>query len=432
MAPLAGSPSPRRVLVLGGGFGGIYTALELERRLGDRADVEVTLVSRDNFFLFTPMLHEVAACDVELTNIVNPIRKLLGRTRSFVGTIEGIDLAARRVTVAHGYDRHTHDLPYDHLVLALGATTNFFGLPGVAEHALTVKSLADGLALRNQVIGHLEEAATECAAPERDALLTFVVAGGGFAGVETIAGLNDFVRESLRFFPTLDEDRVRMILITPEELILPELGPKLGAYAQRKLAARGVEIVPRARVKAAAPGIVELTDGRTIHASTLIWTAGLAANPLVAALPLPSKSGRVVVNQYLEVEGHPGVWALGDGAVVPDPATGGSCPPTAQHAIRQGRTLATNLAATLTGGRRKPFRFRTLGQLAAIGRRSGVARILGINFSGFVAWWLWRTIYLGKLPRLEKKVRVSLDWTLDLLFAKDFTQVPSVPLRRMR
>jgi len=421
-----------RVLILGGGFGGIHAALELERRLGVDADVEVTLVSRDNFFLFTPMLHEVAACDVELTNIVNPIRKLLARTRSFVGTVEGIDLAARQVTVAHGYDRHTHALSYDHLVLALGATTNFFGLPGVAEHALPVKSLADGLALRNQVIGHLEEAATECAAPERDALLTFVVAGGGFAGVETIAGLNDFVRESLRFFPTLDGGRIRMVLITPEDLILPELGPKLGAYAQRKLAARGVEIVSRGRVKGAAPGVVELADGRRIHACTLIWTAGLAANPLVAALPLPSKNGRVVVNRYLEVEGHPGVWALGDGAVVPDPATGGSCPPTAQHAIRQGRTLAVNLAAALVGGRRRPFRFRTLGQLAAIGRRTGVARILGVNFSGFVAWWLWRTVYLSKLPRLEKKVRVGLDWTLDLMFAKDFTQVPSVPLRRVR
>jgi len=415
--------SPDRILILGGGFGGIYAALELEKILRRRDDVDVTLVTRDNFFLFTPMLHEVAAGDLELNTIVNPLRKLLRRVNTFVGSVEAIDLDARQVRVSHGLDGHAHELPYDQLVLALGSSTNFFGLPGVERCALTVKSLGDAIVLRNRVITHLEEANSECAAGSRQPLMTFVVAGGGFAGVETMGGINDFVREALRFYPNLREDSVRMVLVTPDPIILPELGPELGAYAQRKLAARGVEIVTGAKVRAVEEDVVELTDGRTIQASTLVWTAGTAPNPLVAALPVAKRGGRLLVNEYLEVTDRPGVWALGDCALVPDPRSGGFHPPTAQHALREGRTVARNVAAAVLGGSKKPFRFATLGQLAAIGKRTGVANVLGIRFSGFIAWWLWRTIYLSKLPRLEKKVRVALDWTLDLCFAKDFACV---------
>ena len=419
--PLLDRTPTRRVLILGGGFGGTYAALELEKILAREGSgaFEVTLVTRDNFFLFTPMLHEVAASDLELSTIVNPLRKLLGRVNTFVGTIEAIDVASRRVTVSHGVDRHTHDLSYDHVVLALGSRTNFYGLPGVEECALTVKSLGDAVALRSRLITHLEEASSECAAGERHPLLSFVVAGGGFAGVETLGGINDFVREALRFYPTLSEDHLRMVLVTPDPLILPELGPELGAYAQRKLAARGVEIITGAKVRGVRDGVVELTDGRTIRASTLIWTAGTSPNPLLTALPLPTQNGRVLVDDSFAVPGWPGVWALGDCAFVPD-GRGGFNPPTAQHALRQGRIAAQNVAATLLGRPKKAFRFRTLGQLAAIGHRTGVANVLGVKFSGFVAWWLWRTIYLSKLPRLEKKLRVALDWTLDLCFAKDF------------
>jgi NADH:ubiquinone reductase (H+-translocating) len=413
----------RRVLILGGGFGGVYAALELEKVLARHEELEVTLVTRDNFFLFTPMLHEVAAGDLELNTIVNPLRRLLNRVNTFVGNVEAIDLDARNVQVSHGLDGHTHDLPYDHLVLALGSSTNFFGLPGVEHCALTVKSLSDAVLLRNRLITHLEEASSECAAGSRQPLMTFVVAGAGFAGVETLGGINDFVREALRFYPNVHADNLRMVLVTPDEVILPELGPELGAYAQRKLAERGVEIITGAKVRGVKNDVVELSDGRTIPASTLIWTAGTAPNPLVAALPVPNRGGRVLVNEYLEVPGWPGVWALGDSALVPDPRSGGFHPPTAQHALREGRTVARNVAAAIFGGAKKPFRFSTLGQLAAIGRRTGVANVFGIKFSGFVAWWLWRTIYLSKLPRFEKKVRVALDWTLDLCFAKDFACV---------
>ena len=413
----------RRILILGGGFGGVYAALELERTLRNRSDVEVTLVTRDNYFLFTPLLHEVAASDLEMNAIVNPLRKLLRRVRTFSGSIETIDLEKKYVAVSHGYDSHVHELPYDQLILALGSSTNFFGLPGLKDAALTIKTLDDAIALRNRLITHLEEANSECAADGRQPLLTFVVAGAGFAGVETLGAINDFVREAIPFYPNLNPDLVRTVLISPDEFVLPELGPKLGAYAQRKLAARGVEVVMRARVIAVHEGLVELSDGRKIRANTLVWAAGNAPNPLIAALPIPMSAGRIEVSEYLEVQKFPGVWALGDCALVPNPKTGGYHPPTAQHAIREGRCVARNVAAEILGGRKKPFRYATLGRLAAIGRRTGVANILGINFSGFPAWWLWRTVYLFKLPHFEKKVRVALDWTLDLFFSKDFACV---------
>ncbi len=421
--PETGSNRACRVLILGGGFGGIYAAIELERALRSRDDVNITLVTRDNYFLFTPMLHEVAASDLEMNAIINPLRKLLRRVKTFTGNIETINMERRCVAISHGFDRHVHELSYDHLIIALGSSTNFLGLPGLQDVALTIKTLDDAIELRNRLITHLEEANSECAAGERQPLLTFVVVGAGFAGVETLGGIHDFLREAIRFYPNLTPEFVRTILISSEEFILPELGSKLGAYAQRKLDARGVEIITRTRVTAVRDGLVELSDGRTIPATTLIWAAGNAPNPLVAGLPVPKSGGRILVNEYLEVDGFTGVWALGDCASIPDRKTGGFHPPTAQHAIREGRCVARNVVADIVGGRKKPFRFSTLGRLAAIGRRTGVANVFGLNFSGFLAWWLWRTIYLFKLPRLEKKMRVALDWTLDLCFAKDFACV---------
>ena len=421
--PETGSHRACRVLILGGGFGGIYAAIELERALRSRDDVNITLVTRDNYFLFTPMLHEVAASDLEMNAIINPIRKLLRRVKTFTGNIETINLERRCVAISHGFDRHVHELSYDHLIIALGSSTNFLGLQGLQDVALTIKTLDDAIELRNRLITHLEEANSECAAGERQPLLTFVVVGAGFAGVETLGGIHDFLRDAIRFYPNLTPEFVHTVLISSEAFILPELGSKLGAYAQRKLAARGVEIITRTRVTAVRDGLVELSDGRTIPATTLIWAAGNAPTPLVAGLPVPKSGGRILVNEYLEVDGFTGVWALGDCASIPDRKTGGFHPPTAQHAIREGRCVARNVVADIVGGRKKPFRFSTLGRLAAIGRRSGVANVFGINFSGFLAWWLWRTIYLFKLPRLEKKMRVALDWTLDLCFAKDFACV---------
>src|SRR6266498_2867015 len=376
-----------RVLILGGGCGGLYAALEFEKRRDPQ--FEVTVVNRENFFLFTPMLHEIAASDLDLTNIVNPVRKMIRHVNFFCGDVDKIDIGKKRVTVSHGFDRLSHELEYDHLILALGSVTNFFNLPGVAEHALTMKSLGDAIQLRNRLIAHLEEADTECARAERPPLLTFVVAGGGFAGVETIASINDFLRDALPFYPNLKEEMLRIVLVHPGEFILPELGEKLGRYADKKLRDRGVEIHAKTKVAAVRPKEIELSNGERITSSTLLWTAGVSPNPALDLVACPKERGRIKVNANLEVEGVDGLWALGDCALVPDRATGGYCPPTAQHASREGKI---------------------------------VAQILGVNFSGFLAWFLWRGIYWSKLPRIEKKVRVAIDWALDVFFSKDFVQ----------
>lgn len=411
-----------KILILGGGFGGMYTALELERTLARDADIDITVVNRENFFLFTPMLHEVAASDLDITHIVSPVRKLLKRVKVFNGSVEAIDLEKRVVHVSHGEEHHHHELEYDHIVLGLGAITNFYGNQGLEKNALTMKSLGDAIYLRNHLISNLEEADFECFPDEREPLLNFVVAGGGFAGVETIAGINDFLREALKFYPHITEEMLRVVLVHSGSTILPELSEKLGKYAQEKLAKRGVEIHLDTLVTDVDHREVTLSNGTKIRTNTIIWTAGTAPNPLLDTLPCEKQRGKVCANEYMEVGGFPGVWALGDCSLINDPKTGKPYPPTAQHAIRQGKVLAHNIRAAIRGGQKKPFVFSTIGQLAAIGRRTGVAQILGINFSGFIAWWLWRTIYLMKLPRFEKKLRVALDWTLDLMFEKDPVQ----------
>jgi NADH dehydrogenase len=290
-----------------------------------------------------------------------------------------------------------------------------------------MKSLDDAVRLRHRLIENLEDADFECSAHRRRPLLTCVVAGGGFAGVETAAAVHDFLHEAVRFYPHVDPAQLRLVLVHSGPVLLPELGEKLGRYAQEKLAGRGIEVRVGTRVSALAADRVALADGTTIETHTLVWTAGTSPHPLLATLPCRTERGRVVVDEFLAVPDHAGVWALGDCAQVPDLRAGGTCPPTAQHAVRQGKVLARNLVAAIDGRPRRAFSFATLGQLAAIGRRTGVARVFGVQFSGFAAWWLWRTVYLGKLPRFEKKLRVALDWTLDVLFSKDLVHLSSRP-----
>ena len=408
-----------RIIIVGGGFAGLYAALEFEKILPSRPDLEVTLVNQENFFLFTPMLHEVAAGDLDPNNIVNPIRKLLKHVSFFEGTVLSIDLGEQIVRVQHGFDGHSHDLRYNQLVVAAGSTTHFFDLPGVEEHAYTMKSLSDAARLRSRLIALLEEANTDCAANERTDLLSLAVVGAGFAGVETLASINDFLRHSLRFYRSLSEAQLQITLIHPGDLVLPELNVGLRHYAQQKLAARGVRILPQSRVVAYDGRTIQLADGNTLTARTLLWTAGTMPHPLVATLPCIKERGRLRVSAFLSLEDWPGVWALGDCAIIPDLSNGKVCPPTAQHALRQGKVVARNAVAFVDGRRQREFRFASPGQLASIGTRVGVASLFGMHFSGFSAWWLWRTIYLSKLPRFEKKMRVALDWTLDLLFSKD-------------
>ena len=309
--------TPKRILIVGGGFAGLTVAMELERKLARDPSVEITLINRENFFLFTPMLHEVAASDLDLTTIVNPVRKMLRHVNFLAGEVDRIDLEQKRVIVSHGFDPHPHTLEFDFLVLGLGSITNTYGLPGVQEHALTMKSLGDAMRVRNHLIAHLEEADSDYC-KEKESLLTFVVAGGGFAGVETVAGINDFVRRALRSYPHLSEDKVRVVLIHSGPVILPELEESLGVYAQKILAGRNVEIRLKTKIESFSGRAVRLTDGTTILTNTLVWTAGTSPNPLLETIPCAKEAGRMLVTEFLELQGWPGVWALGDCSAIPD------------------------------------------------------------------------------------------------------------------
>ena len=429
--PVTDKPHKKRIIILGGGFGGVYAAIHLEKLLARVDAVEICLISHDNFFLFTPMLHEIAASDLEITNIVNPLRKLLRKVEVLVGDVNEIDLPNKRVLISHGYRKHSLQIDYDHLVIALGSITNFYDIPGLADLAVPMKSLRDAIQLRAQILRHLEEANFKCNPAEWQSLLTFVVAGGGFAGVETVAALNDFVRDALPFYPNLSEGMLRVVLVHSGPVILPELGESLGRHTQKVLEGRGVEIQLNTRVKSMTENKVFLAYTAPIPCGTLVWTAGTVPSPLISTLLCAKERGRIVVNQFLQVPDWPDVWAVGDCAFVPDIKNPGkSHPPTAQHAIREGKVVAQNIAAALLGRPGKPFSFKTIGLLASIGRRTGVARIFGYNFSGFFAWWIWRTIYLSKLPGLDKKFRVAFDWTLDLIFPKDVCAVHDLSYRR--
>jgi NADH dehydrogenase len=418
----------KRILILGGGFAGAYTALHLEKRLAGVPDVEIVLASQENFVLFTPMLHEVAASDVAVTDVVQPLRKMLRRTRVLIVEIQSIDLAAKRVHIVQRNLAQGFDLTYDHLVLALGTVPNFHRMPGIEEHAVTMKTLGDAILLRNRMLEALDVADNHPDEAERMAMLTVVVAGGGFAGAETAGAVNDLLREAIRFYPHLREDMLRIILAHQGEVILPELSESLGRYAQAQLKQRGVDVRLGTGVAGYDGKELALTDGTKIATRLVVWTAGITVSPLVSGLPCATQQGRVLVNTCMQVPQWPGVWALGDCASVPDSLNPRKyCPPTAQHAIRQAAVLAGNIVAEMRGQALQPFRFKMLGMLAAIGRRAGVAEILGMRFSGIIAWGLWRAIYLFKLPGLQKKVRVALDWALDLVFSKDIVELPTLP-----
>lgn len=423
--------NPARIVIIGGGFAGTAIALRLEQRFRGDASVEITLVDGENFFTFTPLLPEVPSGSIQPKHIVFPLRALLRRTTVRQASVNAIDLEHRTITAAHCGACGDFTLPFDHLVLALGSVPNFFNLPGVAEHALTIKSLADATQLHAHVIDKLEHADLQPDPAVRRQMPTFVVAGGGFAGVETLAELNDFVRSAGPFYPHIQPEEIRMVLIHSGARILPEVSESLSRYALKKLESRGVEVLLKTRVKSCSRHQVHLDDGTVIDAHTFVWAAGTAANPMLELVNLSrSKAGRVDVNATLAAKNCSCVWAVGDSATVPDLVTGGICPPTAQYAQRQGRRLADNIAAVLRGDEPQPFRFKALGLLAGLGRRSAVAEIFGLRFSGFIAWWLWRTIYLIKLPGLERKLRVAIDWTLDLVFPRDIVYLR--PLHAVR
>lgn len=421
-SPRAGSK--RRVLILGGGFAGVFAARRLEKELGRRGDYEIVLVSKENYFVFQPMLAEVISGTIGLLDVVSPLRRLLPRTYLHVREIEAIDLPGRTVTTTVGFRKHPHVIHWDHLVIALGNVTDFRGLPGMAAHALPFKNLADAINLRNHVIRAIEEASIEIHDPAlRRRLLTFVVAGGGFSGVEVVAELNDFVRHVASSYQGIDPKEIRVILVHLQDRILPEMPDKLALYAQAILQKRGVELWLNAGLSAATPDEAILSNGLRIATKTLVSTVPSSPHPVVDALGVPkAKNGRIRVTPELEVEGAKNVWAIGDCAAVPA-AGGGISPPTAQHATRQAETVARNLVASIRGGKRQSFDFKGLGKMGSLGRRMAVAEILGVKLSGFVAWFIWRTIYLFKLPGWGRRAKVAASWTFDLFLPPELVRM---------
>ena len=429
----AAPPAPRKhILILGGGFAGMKTAECLERELQKDPSVVISLVREANALLFTPMLGEVAGSSLEPSHISPPLRSMLHRTEFVRGRVTSVDLENRLVVLdadIGGNQSRSSKIAYDQLVLALGAVSNYFGLTNVQKLAFDFKSLADAIRIRNHVIEMFERADREEDPAVRRSLLTFVIAGGGFAGAELAGSLNDFARGILADYPNLNPQDARVLLVHSRDRILPELSESLGRYAQSRMEARGVEFRLNTRLADARPGVIVLGDAE-VPAETLVWTAGTSPNSLNESLPVEKdKRGAVIVDATLAVPGRAGVWALGDCAAVVNARTGHPCPTTAQFALREAATLAKNICASLQNRPPRRFHFDSLGAFCVVGHQTACAELTvpfarnkSVRFSGLLAWLMWRGIYLEKLPGMERKIRVLVDWTVELFFPKDIVQ----------
>ena len=426
-------PEAKRIVILGGGFAGMRTAACLEEQLREDRSVSITLVSETNALLFTPMLAEVAGSSLEPSHISTPLRTSLHRTAFIRSRVLEVNLDRRRVVLgdaSSGSDSASlREIPYDHLVLALGSVSNYLGMSNIEKLAFNFRSLLDAIRIRNHIVEMFERADREPDPSDRRPLLTFVIAGGGFAGVELAGAINDFAHGILADYPTLQPEDLATILVHSRDRILPELSESLARYAQQRMEARGVKFRLNTRLTDVRPGVVVLSDA-AIRADTLVWTAGTAPNPLLKSLPVEKdKRGAVVVDGAMAVPGHAGVWALGDCAAVNDAKTGKPCPPTAQFALREAEVLAKNIRAQLAGHRTQAFHFDSLGALCVVGHQTACAELTmpfarsrSMRFSGLLAWLMWRGIYLSKLPGMERKIRVLMDWTIELFFPRDIVQ----------
>ncbi len=461
------SPStlnPKHIVILGGGFAGIGVLKKLQKEFDNDASVDITLVDKGNFLLFTPMLPEIVSGMIETRHIVTPVRSFCKKAKFFEADVDLIDLKNREVNLKHSIGKqpkypqqqppkqqqqsdylHKHTLKYDYLVLALGSENNFFGNSDVEENAFTLKTINDGIVLRNHLIKILEQANLEQDNHDlRKRLLTFVVVGGGFSGVETVGAVNDFVRQTItQYYKNIYMSDVRVILVSATDQILEQIDEELGKFALEKLKENGVEFIMNSKVKGASKDKAILDNDTEIPCYSLIWTAGVTQNKLIAELECEHDKGhRIVTNEYLEVKNYEDVvYALGDCASIPDPHTGKSYPPTAQHAIRQADVAAKNIILSIKANKmkkgmgivdennmvrttKKKFDYKTKGMMAQIGKRTGVAILFGkLKLHGFIAWWLWRSYYLANLPTVKKKLKVMGDWTLDLFFKPDVSQV---------
>jgi NADH dehydrogenase len=412
-----------RIIILGGGFAGLTAARRLERLLPPAA-ARVTLINDVNFMLYTPLLPGAAGGTLEPRHVVVPLREELDATDLRIGTVTGADPATRRVFMRTA-DGRDEEHVYDQLVVALGSTSRTLPIPGLREHALGFKTIAEAIALRNRVLQTLEHAESAPSDEERHALLTYVMVGGGYAGLEGIAELQDFAADVIDKYPRCRLHGVRCILVEAKDRVMQEVAPDLSAFAQDELRRRGMEFRLNTTVERVSHDSIELSTGEVVPTRTVVWTTGVMPHPVVAELGLPlTESGRIEADRFCQVAGHPNVWAIGDAAAVPDPAhPERPSPPTAQHSVRQAKIVARNVANAMGRGHKRPFRYRTLGVFVDMGRHQAVADTLGIKWRGFPAWFLARTYHLSQMPGAGRRARLVTDWTVGLLFGRDASEL---------
>jgi NADH:quinone reductase (non-electrogenic) len=430
----------KKIVILGGGFAGIEVLQQLQKEFQDNIDVDITIVSRDNFFLFTPMLPEVAASAIETRHIITPIRSFCKRARFYEANIDSINLEAKEVSIRYKIGKYSNILndkikvlKYDYLVLALGGETNFFDLERESKNAFTIKTIGDALLLRDHVINMLEQADMEYGNIElQKNLMTFVVVGGGFSGIETVGELNDFVRDSVKqYYHNIDLKCIKIILINSGSRILPEVSNDLSEFALNKLEKNGVQIILNTRVKEIGENYVKLNEEK-IWSYTVVWAGGVKPSNIIRTLNCEhNKSGKIITNENLKINGYTNIFALGDCAFIIDPNTGQPYPPTAQHALREARIASNNIINEIYSKKCNKkeelvLNYRTKGMMALIGKRNGVGLVFGYKIQGFIGWIFWRLYYWGNLPTTEKKLRVMFDWFLDLFFKRDITRLKTL------
>jgi NADH dehydrogenase len=423
----------KRILVVGGGFAGLYAAMQLRR--ATQAGHRVTVVNPENFMQYQPFLPEVASGTIDPRAVVVPLRRVLKHCEVVIGEVERVDHEPRQARLRLAGGRR-ETIGYDVVVLAPGSWSRVLPIPGLAEHGVGFKTVQEAIWLRNRVLSQLDLAAETDDPERRRAALTFVFVGGGYAGVEALGELEDLARDAVESYPAMRVSEMRWVLVEAASKILPELGEDLADYATERLRERGIEVLLRTRLDAIDDGMVRLSDGRAFGADTVVWTAGVKPSPLAAESGFPvDEAGRVRVDASLRVDGVPDAWAAGDAAAVPDRSTGGFMPPTAQHGMRQGKRLGRNVLAVLEGRSPEPFEYRNIGGVCSLGRYKGVARIWGVRLRGFPAWFAHRSYHLYAMPTLPRKAKIAADWTIALLFPRDLAQLGSLqhprdPFRR--
>ena len=426
----------KKIVILGGGFAGVECARKLESEFGKDSEIELVMVSEDNFLLFTPMLPQVASGMIETRHIVLPIRTICKKTKFYEGRIKNIDPYGKLVTLWGTRDKRSISIYYDFLVIALGSETNFFGMTDVEKNGYTMKTLNDAVMLRNRVIDMLEQAENETNPILRKSFLNFVVVGGGFAGIETAGELMDLLLDARKHYHTIYKEDLKVIILEALPMILPGFNQKLAEFAKEKMVERGIDI----RLKTAVTSFdgnevttksldenpkdpIEESKMDSIRTKTLIWTAGVTPVNTIKRSLFKTDKGKVIINEYLEVQDFPGVFAVGDCALFLNPETQRPFPPTAQIAEAQAKIAAKNLKALIKNFPKEKFVYNSKGQMAIIGKRAGIATFLGMNISGFWAWLIWRNVYLSKIPTFDKKIRVFLDWAIDLFFDRDISRL---------